>query len=202
MKKSFGIILLVTILLSVSTTSMASRILTAPTADLLGVGLGELDFNYQRERGSLEVNLGLHPQANLGVRQYFGGSLVGTAKIGILTEGKDRPGVALGGEIGLGEQNFYVALSKQLGAPGLRGHLAWGSGRYSRGMGGIGLVLNPVQVKTTQGWVLPTTSLVFEYDGRGLNGGLVAQFNPEFQGYLSTSFGQGVGFGLNYKVEF
>lgn len=202
MKKSFVLILLTTMIFSISSPSLASRILTTPTADLLGSGWAELDYNYLRGQNSLEFNLGLHPWVNLGVRQYFGDSLVGTAKISLVTEGKDRPGLAFGGEVGLNRQDFYLALSKQLGAPGLRGHVAWGSGRFSKGMAGLGLVLNPVQVKTGQGWVLPTTSLVLEYDGHGLNGGLVAQFTPDFQAYLATPFGQGVGFGLNYKVAF
>lgn len=202
MQKSSVLVLLVAILLTISTPSLASRILTAPTADLLGVGVGELDYHYLRQQGSLEVNVGLHPKVNLGVRQYLGGSLVGTAKVGIFAEGQERPGLAFGGEIGLGAQNFFAVLSKQLGAPGLRGHVAWGSGRYARGMAGLGLVLNPVQVKTGQGWVLPTTSLILEYDGQGLNGGLVAQFSPEFRGYVATTFGQGIGFGLNYQVAF
>lgn len=74
---------------SISSPSLASRILTTPTADLLGSGWAELDYNYLRGQNSLEFNLGLHPWVNLGVRQYFGDSLVGTAKISLVTEGKD-----------------------------------------------------------------------------------------------------------------
>lgn len=202
MKKTWQFILVITLLVSLSSISLASRVLTAPTGDLLGSGQAELDFHYLRKQGSLEFNLGLHPRFNLGVRQYFGSSLVGTAKFGLFTETKDRPALALGGEFGLHNPSVYFAVSKQLGAPGLRGHLAWGSGRYSKGRAGVGLVLNPVQTKTEKGWTLPTSSVVLEYDGLGLNGALVAQFTPEFEAYIATSFSGDVGLGLNYKVAF
>lgn len=203
MKRSWQLILLITLLLTIpSSGALASRVLTAPTGDLLASGHAELDYNYLRNQSSLEFNLGLHPRINLGIRQYLKTILVGTAKVSVLTESKDRPALAVGGEFGKGNPSVYVAMSKQLGAPGLRGHLAWGSGRYSKGMAGLGLVLNPVQTKTDRGWTVPTTSVVLEYDGQGLNGGLVAQFTPEFEAYLSTPFNDGIGFGLNYKVAF
>src|SRR5699024_4713183 len=102
MKRSWQLILLVTFLVTLSGNVLASRILTAPTGDLLASGHAELDYNYLRERSSLEFNLGLHPRINLGVRQYFKTDLVGTTKVSVLTETKDRPALAVGGEFGMG----------------------------------------------------------------------------------------------------
>ena len=66
-------------------------------------------------------------------------------------------------------------------------------------MAGISLVLNPVKVKTKSGFVLPTATAVIEYDGQGLNGGLIAQFSPRLKVRLMLVNLREPGFGLSYK---
>lgn len=202
-KKSLALILLFFMFFTSTSAVLASRVLVVPTADSLGTGVGELAYSYHRNKGSLELNVGLYPGVNLGMRQEFGGSLFGTLKVAILEETQNRPAFALGGELTVGKtQHIYAVLSKQLGTPGVRGHLALGTGRYSRGMAGVSLMLNPVQIKNNQGLTLPTTSLILEYDGKGLNGGITAQFNSAFQGYVAVATEHGLGFGLDYKLAF
>ncbi len=186
------LILLVTLTIPVS----ASKILTVPTADVPGNTL-ELDFLYHRGVSSLGAQFGFYPGLSGGIRQEFGGYLYATLKAAILEETQSRPGLAVGGELSLNKQHLYVVASKQLGMPGLRGHLAFGLGRYSRGMAGVSFMLNPVKVSN-----VPTTSFFLEYDGQGLNGGLTAQFSPELKANIGLSMGYGMSFGLSYKTAF
>ena len=58
-------------------------------------------------------------------------------------------------------------------------------------------MLNPVKVKN-----LPTTSLFVEYDGRGFNGGLIAQFAPEFKAKIGLASEHGLSFGVSYRASF
>lgn len=199
----FAILSAVFILLSAAApaVSAADRVFVMPTADVTPTQL-ELEYSYQRGKSILDLTAGLLPGFNVGVRQQFGGSFSATAKAAILTETEDRPGLALGGELSTHGQNIYGVLSKQLGRPGFRGHVGVGTGRYSRGMAGVTLMLNPVRVKSSLGVMLPATSLAAEYDGKGLNAGLAFQFSSEFRGYLALQGGHGLGFGFNYRTQF
>ena len=131
------------------------------------------------------------------LKQNLGGTLYATVKAALMEETSDLPGFAIGGELSLDRQHLYAVASKQIGLPGLRAHLALGSGRFSRGMAGVSFMLNPVKTSN-----VPTTSLFLEYDGRGLNGGLTAQFNPELKANVGLSFDYGISFGVNYKLGF
>ena len=188
------------LLLAATSSATASRILTVPTADVTDDTL-ELDFHYHRNISSLGAQFGFYPGLSAGLRQEFApdgkGQLYLTLKAAIIEETQSLPGFALGGELSFNRQHLYAVASKQLGMPGLRGHIALGLGRYSRGMAGVSYVLNPVKVSN-----VPTTSVFMEYDGQGLNGGLVAQFSPELKANLGLSFGHGISFGVNYKAAF
>lgn len=192
-------VMIVLILLSVilSTPALAGKVLVVPTAEVLPKGLLQVDYVYHRGVSSLHLGLGFYPGLSAGVRQDFGGQLSFGLKAAIIEETEKLPGFALGGDLGLGKQHIYATLSKQLGIPGLRGHATFGTGRYSRGMAGVTFMLNPAKVRN-----VPTTSLFAEYDGQGLNAGVIAQFSPELRANLALAAGHGLSFGLNYKVAF
>lgn len=198
MRKIRGITLIMFILLAaVSMEALAFGVLEMPTADVSNEAL-ELDFLHHRGVSSLRAQFGFYPGLSAGVRQDFGGQLYLIAKAAILEETQEWPGLALGADLSLGKrQHLYAVLSKQLGNPSLRAHAAIGLGRYFSGMAGVSYVLNPVKVKN-----LPTTSLFVEYDGRGFNGGLIAQFAPEFKAKIGLASEHGLSFGVSYRASF
>lgn len=197
MQKVSNAILIIVLVAVLATPAMGSKVLVVPTADVLAQGNLELDYVYHRGVNSALVQFGIYPGLSVGVKQNLGGQFYGTLKAAIFEETSELPGFAIGGEVSLDHQNLYAAVSKQLGTPFLRGHLALGSGRYSRGMAGVSFMLNPVRINNA-----PTTSLFMEYDGKGLGGGLIAQFSPELKANVGLAVGHGLSFGLNYKMAF
>jgi len=198
MKKIRSAIWSIIVLLLISTGSgQAAQILAMPTADAVQAGSLQLDYAYHRGRHTVRLELGLHPQFSAGVQQEIGGKLSAAVKAVLAEETEEWPALALGGEFSAGRQDLYAVLSKQLGAPHVRGHLAWGLGRYSRGMAGVTVMLNPVKVSD-----VPTTSLFLEYDGIGLSGGLQAQFSPELGVDLGVALGRGLSAGIHYRLDF
>jgi hypothetical protein len=192
----FILILVLAVLISASMPVSASRILSVPTADVKDDTL-DFSFLYHRGVSSLEALYGFYPGLSAGLRQEFGGSLFAVLRAAVVEETQSLPGFALGGELSVKQPNLYAVVSKQLGMPGLRGHLALGSGRYARGMAGVSFMLNPVQVGNA-----PTASLFVEYDGIGVNGGLTAQFSPELKANLGMSSGHGLSFGVSFRAAF
>lgn len=193
---------LAVLLMGSSVGMSASNVLVTPTADVLPTGLMEINFLQNRGLSSLQLQAGVYPGVSVGLKQNFGGSLFATARVALLEEEVDRPAFALGAELSLEKPNVYAVLSKQLGGPALRGHLAFGLGRYSRGMAGLTMVLNPIRVNNKQGLTLPTTALFLDYDGQGLNTGITAQFSPELKTDLAWAIGHGISFGVNLRLAF
>lgn len=199
MRNATRILTVLLVLLTTMTVPVAaSKILAVPTADVHQDTL-EIDFSYHRGVGTLGAQYGFYPGLSAGLRQEFGGNntLYATLRAAIVEETQSRPGIALGGELSLKQQHLYAVISKQLGVPGLRGHAALGLGRYSKGMAGVIYTLNPVRVDN-----VPMTSVFVEYDGQGFNGGLIAQFSPEFNAKVAVSSGHGLSLGLNLRTAF
>lgn len=188
---------LIAALILCSGIGQASQVLVMPTADPIGSGMLEAGYRLHGGVHTVRLDVGVLPNLSVGVRQEIGGKLYGAVKAVLAEETQDWPGLALGGEFGSGRQDLYAVVSKQLAAPQLRAHLAYGLGRYSRGMAGLTLMLNPVKVDN-----VPTTSLFVEYDGKGLGGGLTAQFSPELAVQVGMTLEQGMSLGVNYKLTF
>ncbi len=178
-------------------SAQAAQLVAMPTADAAAPGTLELDYLFHRGLHTARLELGLHPNFSAGLKQEVGGRLYATVKAVLAPETEQWPGLAIGGEFSSSRQNLYAVISRQLGAPHLRGHLAWGLGRYSRGMAGVTMMLNPVKVNNA-----PTTSLFLEYDGQGLAGGVQAQFSPELGVNLGLAFGHGLNMGVRYRLAF
>ena len=79
-----------------------------------------------------------------------------------------------------------------------QGPCCLGRGRFSNGMVGVSYVLNPVQVNNNT----PVVTLGVEYDGQGLNGGLIAQFAQNVSAHVYLSDFQRLGAGLRYRLAF
>lgn len=189
---------MVVVIIVVAGSCQAERVAAMPTADGAAPGTLELDYLFHRGGHSVGLEVGLHPNFSAGVRQEVGGRLYATVKAVLMPETEEWPGLALGGEFSSAHQHLYAVLSKQLGAPHVRGHLAWGLGRYARGMAGVTVMLNPVKVNAN----VPTTSLFVAYDGQGLAGGLQAQFSPELQATVGLDLSGGLSAGMRYKLAF
>lgn len=179
-----------------------ARVLVVPTADTLRPGQTNLGYYLHRQTHYLEANFGIVDGLSMGVTGIVRDvQFRGNARLRILEESVQMPGIAVGMEFG-SKVSLYGTVSKQLGAAGVRGHLAFGSGRYSKGMAGVSAVINPVQVKTAGGYQMPSMSIALEYDGTGLNAGLMAQFSPQFSAHLAVSDFRELGLGLNYRIGF
>ena len=175
-------VLFVSILLVAAAVPAGARIMVVPSADVLRDGTVELRLYNHRGQTYLSGAAGMLGTLQAEVTGIISSKteLRTALQLAVLREQQTVPGVALGVEMQNSRLDFYGVLSKQLGLPGVRGHLAWGSGRFSKGMVGVSYVLNPVQVNTKA----PTMTLGMEYDGRGFNGGIIAQFNPAVSAYV------------------
>lgn len=177
-----------------------ARIMVVPTADVLSDGTVELRLYNHRGRTYLSGAVGIlgSLQADVTAIMASETQLRTALQLALLKEQQSAPGLGLGVEISGSRVDFYGILSKQLGMAGIRGHLAWGSGRYSNGMVGVSYVLNPVRVNPNS----PTMTLGVEYDGQGLNSGLIAQFAPNLSAHVYLTDFQRLGAGLKYRLSF
>ncbi|NLM39334.1 MAG: YjbH domain-containing protein [Firmicutes bacterium] len=176
-----------------------ARIIAVPSADVLPDGAIELSLFNHRGNTHLKGSVGMFNQLQADLGGVFSSEahLRTALKLALVKEQTAVPGVALGMEITDSRLDFYGVLSKQL-VSGIRGHLAFGSGRYSKGMVGLSYVLNPVQVNKNA----PLLTLGVEYDGSGLNTGITAKFAPNFGAHIYLSDFQRLGAGLNYRFSF
>lgn len=91
----------------------------------------------------------------------------------------------------------------QIGAPGIRGHIGFGSGQFSRGFAGISSVLNPVTViSSDRKFSMPVTTVIVETDGWRINTGLSLKFNQELSAKVMVSGFKDFGFGVSYSYRF
>lgn len=194
-------------LIIISAPVFASNVFSIPTGDTLNPGTLEVDYSFVGGGNTLDLNYGIYSGLNIGVSQWFGSggsSLAGSLKVGLMGETQTTPALAVGGALGSGGGEIYLALSKQLGTPVIRGHagIGVGTGANVRPMAGVTAVLNPVQVQKGNKKAGPTTVVFLEYDNGGVNGGIMSHFNPNFKAKLGLATNSGLLLGLNYKVSF
>lgn len=183
----------------------ATGLLKISTASTLEEGELVSSYNHFNGRSYASLGLGvLHGVEVTITSRVFSKSpdLIGNLKVLLLDE--DRwPAVAVGLTASNNNANYYIVGSRQIGLPGLRGHFGLGTGRYSKGFAGISSVLNPVTVSSrAKGYALPLTTAVLEYDGRGLNTGVIMRFRPDLEGKLYVSDLQYFGLALRYTTFF
>lgn len=115
-------------------------------------------------------------------------------QLNIWQETPSRPAVAVGYRDHFG----YVTLGRQLGRPGLRGHIGVRTDP-TRPFGAISYVLNPVQVVEGDGVPLMWT-LLAEYDGQDINGGVRVETGRGLYGEVGWASG-GFLAGVGYKTS-
>lgn len=194
------------LLMIVSAPVFASKIFAVPTGDILKPETLEVDYAFVNGYNTLNLNYGIYSGWNIGISQGFGSggtSLAGNLKIAILEETNTVPALAIGGTLAAGGGGeVYAAVSKQLGTPVLRGHAGIGVGSNIRPMVGVTAIINPVQAKVGSRLSAPTTAVFLEHDGGSVNGGIIANFHPNFKAKLGLATSSGLLFGLNYKISF
>lgn len=167
-----------------------------PKAETLGEGTAL--FNVRILDGDLgaAVVYGLSDSLDVGVSA---GPLDGgknteyspVLQLNIWGETPERPAVAVGYRDHFG----YVTLGRQLGQPGLRAHFGVRTDP-TRPFAGITYVLNPVQVVEGDG-IPPLWTLLAEYDGQDINGGVRLETGGGLYGevgWASGGFLAGVGY--------
>jgi len=174
--------------------------MVVPTADVLNDGTIELRLYNHRGRTYLSGAAGMFGTLQVEATGIFSADTVvrSALQLALVKEQQDLPGLAVGVEFDDSVLGFYGVVSKQLGLAGLRGHVAWGSGRFSKGMVGVSYVVNPVQVNSNS----PIITVGAEYDGNGFNGGISAHFTPNLSAHVYLSDFQSLGAGLKYRFAF
>lgn len=184
-----------------SSVDGATGLINIPTASTMTASTASLSYHSFKGGNYASVIVGVAPGVEAGLSARFGDktNLFGSLKVNLVKE-LDYPAVSVGLRAGNDQLNYYAVASMQLGAPGVRGHAGIGTGRYSSGFAGLSIVLNPVSVSTTNRKItVPLTTAIFEYDGSGLNAGVLLKFNNSLNGKIYLSDFSSLGFGVNYK---
>ncbi|HHT36021.1 MAG: YjbH domain-containing protein [Candidatus Wallacebacter cryptica] len=183
----------------------STGLINIPTASIMPSGSVGAAFHQLRGGGHFSVVLGAFPGVEVGLASHFkqhSQTFSGSVKVQILQE-QDYPAVAVGLTTDGSQASYYLVGSMQLGIPGVRGHLGFGSGRYSRGFAGISSVLNPVSiVSSDRKFTVPVTSLLVELDGTGLNAGVSLKFNQTLDARLMLMNFDSLGLGISYSHRF
>jgi len=180
-------------------------LINIPTASVLSSGSMSIGYSAFRGGHYASVILGAFPNVEVGLASDLSSknpSFLGSAKVKILNEA-DYPAVAVGLTADGNHVNYYLVCSMQVGFPGVRGHIGFGTGRYKSGFAGISSVLNPVSISTSnKRFTLPVTTVLIEYDGSGLNTGLSFKFNQKLESKIIVSDFNQIGFAVNYSHTF
>ncbi len=181
-----------------------SALLTMPTADLMLPGTFQGSAQWFDGRGSLGVAVTPSDMVELAVVSSVGhGNPLGfTGKVRLAAEGDVVPNTALGLALLREKVSVFGVISKELGTPGVRIHAAFGTEAYQRGMVGFSAVLNPVVVRRPDGFSMPVTTVVVEYDGQGVNGGLKMRLSDNVSTQLTLANLRALGFGVQYRTRF
>lgn len=209
---SFSFLCVIVLMIaSFSSVSLAHTIygttglINIPSASVAPSGSISFGYDWFKGRSNVSVNLGAFPGVEAGLASQFtnnGNHFSGNVKVNLLEEG-DHPAVSVGLRAASERLDFYLVSSMQIGAPGVRAHLGFGSGRYNSGFAGISAVLNPVSVSSGSSQVaVPVTTMIIEYDGNGLNTGVKMRFDQKLEGRVVISDFKSLGLGINYNHRF
>lgn len=183
----------------------ATGLINIPNAEVVNEGFLDISYNHVNQAGYLGLTLGVLPGIEAGVLSRPGSSaaLSGNVKVKLVDESGSVPAVAVGLSVNEHAASYYGVISKQVGMPGLRGHLGIGTGTYSGGFLGVSMVLNPVSVSSRdKGFSLPLTTLLAEFDGNNFNAGLSMRITPELHGQVFVSDFSTLGLGVRYRIDF
>lgn len=183
----------------------STGLINIPTASVAPSGSFSAAYHLFGGGSHLSMILGAFPNVEVGLVSRFGepgAGFFGSVKVQLLQEG-DYPGVAVGLTTNGDTASYYIVGSMQIGAPGIRGHIGFGSGQFSRGFAGISSVLNPVTViSSDRKFSMPVTTVIVETDGWRINTGLSLKFNQELSAKVMVSGFKDFGFGVSYSYRF
>ncbi|HHX01564.1 MAG TPA: YjbH domain-containing protein [Firmicutes bacterium] len=196
---------------SISSTAIAHNVygstglINIPTASVAPSGSLSAAYHLFGGDSHFSVVLGAFPGVEVGLVSRFDDSVPrfsGNVKVQILPEG-EYPGISVGLTTDHDRSSVYIVGSMQLGLPGIRGHIGFGSGQFSRGFAGISSVLNPVTVVSNDRKIsMPVTTVIVETDGWRINTGLSLKFSPELSAKVLVSGFKDFGFGVSYSHRF
>ena len=139
-----------------------------PTADVLRDGHFSLGYHHLDDAEAFSVGYGASDAWEISAaaldHDHRSRDLCLNTKFSLMSENVVRPGIAIGMEDILGEEDrtAYAVASKTLPL-GLRIHAGIGDGRYDGVFGGIEKTFTPTGI--TGASIFPATTLSAEYDG-------------------------------------
>lgn len=179
----------------------ATGLINTPTADVLRPGQISLGYYHLKDGGAGTFNANVAPNLEVGVTafRYDGQSNKNylNAKFALAPETVLTPGLAIGAEdiANNDKRSLYAVASKALPF-GFRIHAGIGNGQLKGGFAGIEKTINPISVLTGNN-TFPATTLIAEYDGKGMNYGARLSIVPglkldaglrNHKGYFGISF--------------
>lgn len=199
----FGITMVGTGPIGAQTIHGTTGLVNIPSASVAPSGSISAGYYWFNENHHLSTSLGAFPGVEVGLGAKLANSnatFSGDIKVQLLEEA-DYPAVAVGLHAKGSKVSYYIVGSMQLGAPGVRGHAGFGTGKNNNWFFGISTVLNPVSVAPAGSRLhIPVTTLSVEFDGSDLNAGLLFKFNQNLSGkFMLTNlsrWGLGVSFGF------
>ena len=179
----------------------ATGLINDPTADVLRSGQISLGYYHLKDGGVGTFNTNVAPNLEVGVTgfRYDGQNNKNylNAKFALAPETILTPGLAIGVEdiANNDKRSIYAVASKALPF-GFRIHAGTGNGQFNGVFAGIEKTINPISVLTGNN-VFPATTLIAEYDGKGMNYGARLSIVPglkldagirDHNGYIGINF--------------
>lgn len=185
--------------------SGSTGLINIPSASVAPSGSISAAYHLFNGTSHISMVLGAFPGVEVGIASRLDDSqnpLSGNVKVQLLKEA-EYPAIAAGLAAGQDNVSYYVVGSMQIGIPGVRGHIGWGSGQFSRGFAGISSVLNPVTIISSEWRIpMPVTTVIVETDGWRINAGLSMKFNQQLSAKVMVSGFKHFGFGVSYSHSF
>ena len=171
------------------TVTGSTGMLYTPTADVLRDGHFSLGYHHLDDGDAYTVGYGMSnaweiSAATIDYSGEHGRDLFLNTKFSLMSENVARPGIAIGMEDALDEQErtVYAVASKALPL-GIRLHAGIGDGRFDGVFGGIEKTFNPLGV--TGSSIFPATTLSAEYDGKEMIYGIRLAIVPGLKAHAA-----------------
>jgi hypothetical protein len=179
----------------------ASGLFNIPTGDVAAKGVLNAGIKISRNGSGFSISYIPSENVEVGVGTVMVPNhsfrLATYLKAQVLEETQRDPSFAAG----IHDGSFYVVFSKNLDTA-FRAHLGMGTGALKGLFGGVSYMLNPVVVVKPGDFVMPSITLIGEYDSHSLNAGVRLRFSQGLTADLYLRDLYALEGGLSWKTTF